>query len=96
MRKHGRVDANQEAIVRALEKAGCSVQSLSALGAGVPDLLVGTRDRNCLLEIKDSSKPPSARKLTPAQEAWHKSWRGKVAVVTTPLEALEAVFGIVP
>lgn len=59
----------------------------------MPDLLVGTRDRNVLLECKDGTKPPSARKLTPAQEAWHQAWRGKVAVVTTPMEALEACLG---
>jgi hypothetical protein len=94
MRKRGRIDANQEAIVTALRALGCSVQSLAACGSGVPDLLVGTRDRNCLLEVKDGTKPPAARKLTPAQEAWHKAWRGKVAIVTTPLEALQAVLGI--
>lgn len=60
----------------------------------MPDLLVGTRDRNVLLECKDGTKPPSARKLTPAQEAWHKAWRGKVAVVNTPVEALEACLGM--
>lgn len=80
--------------MQALRKAGCSVASLSAVGEGCPDLLVGARGHNCLLEVKDGSRVPSARKLTPAQEAWHKAWRGKVAVVTTPMEALEACLGL--
>jgi hypothetical protein len=42
-----------------------------------------------LLEVKDGAKPPSARKLTPEQEEWHRHW--PVAVVTSVDEALRAV-----
>jgi len=86
-----RVDANQAEIVDALRKVGCTVQPLHAVGQGVPDLLVGYRGNNVLIEVKDGSKPPSARKLTPDQVKWHGDWRGHVAVVSTVAEAIAAV-----
>ncbi len=86
-----RVDANQAEIVDALRKVGCTVQPLHAVGQGVPDLLVGYRGNNVLIEVKDGSKPPSARKLTPDQVNWHGDWRGQVVVVQNVKEAFEAV-----
>lgn len=87
-----RVDDNHQAIVDALRKVGCSVQSLASAGDGVPDLLVGYRGRDWKLEIKDGRKVPSAQKLTPDQEHWHRVWRGTpVHVVRTVDEALAVV-----
>jgi len=62
-----RIDDSHRAIVAGLEAHGVRVISLAALGKGVPDLLCGWRGRWVLLEVKDGSKPPSARKLTPAE-----------------------------
>lgn len=90
-RRAARVDSNHGEIVHALVQANCSVQSLASLGKGCPDLLVGLRGQNHLLEIKDGSKPPSARHLTQDQSKWIALWRGRVTVVTSPREALEAV-----
>jgi hypothetical protein len=39
----------------------------------------------------DGRKPPSKRKLTADQEAFHASWSGEIAVVTSVDEALEIV-----
>jgi hypothetical protein len=87
MRKHGRTDDNQEKIVRALRLVGATVADLSAVGGGVPDLLVGFRSRNHLLEVKGPQG-----KLTPAQEQWRHRWRGNPPVtVRTVDEALTAV-----
>jgi hypothetical protein len=91
MRRAAKVDANQAEIIAALRKIGASVQPLHAVGAGCPDLAVGWRGMTSLLEIKDGSKPPSARKLTPDQVKWHAEWRGHVAVVETVEQAIEAV-----
>lgn len=86
-----RVDANHADVVAALRAVGASVQSLAVCGGGVPDLLVGLRGRTYLIEVKDGSKPPSARRLTPDEEAWHREWRGApVAVVKNVDEALAA------
>jgi hypothetical protein len=89
-----RVDANQPGIVAGLRAAGCTVAPAHAVGRGFPDLVVGYRGCTYLLEVKDGDKPPSARKLTPAQVDWHGEWRGHMAVVCNLAEALDAV-GIV-
>jgi hypothetical protein len=89
-----KVDDNQAEIVAALRKAGCSVQPLHRVGEGCPDLLVGKFGTNWLIEVKDGKKPPSARKLTDPQVAWHRDWRGSVCVVSSVQEAFAAM-GIV-
>jgi len=71
-----RKDDNQDAIVEALEAAGCCIQSLAGVGRGCPDLLVATGNMNggsdwVVLEVKDGSKPPSGRKLTDDEIKWH-------------------------
>ena len=93
MRRAAKVDANQSEIVAAFRKAGATVTPLHAVGQGCPDLLVGFRGVNYLVEVKDGAKPPSARKLTPDQVSWHDTWRGQVAVVKSAAEAL-ALLGI--
>jgi len=90
MRRAARVDANQSEIVAALRAVGVSVQPLHTVGKGCPDLLCGVRGTNLLLEIKDGNKPPSARKLTSDEAAWHESWRGQVAIVESVDEAIAA------
>ena len=91
MRRAAKVDQNQPEIVDALRKIGATVQPLHGVGAGCPDILVGYRGRNLLVEIKDGSKPPSARKLTPDQVEWHASWRGQVAVA----DSIDAAIAII-
>lgn len=96
-----RVDANQAIIAEALRKAGCSVALLHRLGAGVPDILVGTlwdgkpfetptvwgrMPINLLMEIKMPGE-----KLTPDEHEFHSSWRGQIAIVHSIAEALACV-----
>ncbi len=67
-----RIDANQPFIVDALRAAGAFVEpNLAKLGKGAPDLLWVWQGRLGLAELKDGSKPPSARKLTPDEVRWH-------------------------
>ena len=90
--RHGRTDANQKEIVKALRDVpGCSVEVLCDVGGGVPDLLIGIRNRNFLLECKDGNKPPSKRKLTDDQIVWHRDWQGQKAVVKNIEEALDVI-----
>ena len=92
MRQAAKIDRNQPDIVVALRAIGASVQSLAATGKGVPDLLVGWHGRTYLLEVKDGTLPPSARRLTPDQEAWHAAWSGSpVVVITCVNEAIAAL-----
>ncbi len=87
MRRKGKIDANHRAVVEHLEAIGCSVQSLAALGKGVPDLLVGRRCVNVLIEVKDGEQAPSRRQLTADQWEWHKHWRGQIGIAHSPEEA---------
>lgn len=91
MRRAAKVDANQAEIVKALRQVGASVQSLASTGKGCPDLLVGIRGLNFLIEVKDGAKPESDRKLTPDQVVWHQTWRGRVYVVESVEQALEVI-----
>ena len=97
MRRIARTDSNQAEIVAALRQIGCSVQPLHTVGKGCPDLLVGIRSRNFLMEIKYGKKAPSARKLTEDEDLWHQCWRGHVVIIESVDQALNfisAAFGI--
>lgn len=94
MRRAGKVDANQTEVVESLRRAGMSVQPLSAVGGGVPDLLVGFRGVNVLLEVKDGGKALSAQKLTADQMTWHGSWAGQVTVTNSAEDAVCAVIAV--
>ena len=69
-------DANQSDIVESLRTIGATVESLHRVGAGCPDLLVGFRGVNVLMEVKTDKG-----KLRETQVAWHDEWRGQVAIV---------------
>ena len=80
-----RVDANQAALVAVARKMGCSVLDTSRLGQGAPDLVIGMAGKhgrvNLLVEVKDSAKPPSARRLTADEREFRDGWRGQYAVI---------------
>ena len=86
-----KIDANQNEIVNALRKAGCSVQILSSVGKGCPDLICGRNGVNYFIEVKDGNKPKSAQKLTPDQVEWNSNWLGQVAVVNSIEQAFQSV-----
>ncbi len=81
VRRAASVDENQAEVVKAFRKMGCSVQPLHTVGQGCPDLLIGHHQINRLVEVKNGSKPPSERRLTPDQQTWHHEWRGEVDIV---------------
>ncbi len=86
-----RVDDNQRQVVKQLRQIGASVAITSMIGKGHPDILVGYRSKNYIIEIKDGSKPPSQRKLTPDEIAFHKSWRGQIAVCNSFDEIMKVI-----
>lgn len=68
MKYAARVDANQEAIVKALRDAGAYVWII-----GLPvDLLVGYKNHTYLVEIKDGKK----KSLTKLQQDFFEKWCG--------------------
>lgn len=86
-----RTDANQQEIVNSLRKHGASVISLAAVGDGCPDLLVGYKGINYLLEVKDGSKVPSQKKLTKDQLKFFETWKGQAVKVESVDEALSVL-----
>jgi len=95
VRRAARTDGNQGAIVDALRAIGATVCSLAACGKGIPDLLIGYRAHNYLIEVKNPDKPAADRALTDDQVIWHDGWQGVVHVVETPAQALQVVRGSV-
>lgn len=83
-----RADKNQPVIVRAFRQLGCSVTHTHEVGHGFVDIVVGVDGFNALVEIKDGSKPPSRRKLTPDESDWHALWRGQKCII----ESVDQVF----
>lgn len=88
MRRISRTDANQQDIIDGLREVGATVQPLHTVGQGCPDLLVGYRLVNHVLEVKDPSKPLRDQSLTEDQAEWHGKWRGRVVVVKSVEDAL--------
>ena len=76
-----RVDENQKEIVKAFREIGASVQILSDVGKGCPDLLIGFAGRNWLIEIKNGNKPPSQQQLTEKEQQFFNTWRGQVCII---------------
>ena len=91
MRRAHRLDSTHAAIKAQFEARGAVVQSLAGLADGVPDLIVGYQQRTALVEVKDGSKPPSKRKLTPDQVDWMTWWRGSPVLVIGCVEDVPAV-----
>jgi hypothetical protein len=84
MRYAARVDANQQAIVKALRDAGAYVWII-----GLPvDLLVGYKNHTFLVEVKDGSK----KRLTALQEDFFLNWTGgTLARIDSPEAALRMI-----
>lgn len=85
MRRARKVDGNQAMIVDALRAVGYSVEVLSDVGRGVPDLMIGDRGRTVLAEVKRDVKAS----FTPVQLDWAAKWKGGRPLVF--FEAAQAV-----
>ena len=84
-----RTDRNHAEIINALRKIpNLSVFSTHEVGKGFPDIVIGYKGINYLIEIKDGNKPPSARKLTDAELQFHSNWRGQIKIVNNLDEVL--------
>ena len=81
-RQIAKVDRNQPAIVEELRGAGASVQLLHTVGQGCPDILIGWRGVNLLVEIKSD-----VGKLTDDEREFFDGWRGQVTIVRTVEDA---------
>tara|TARA_R110002020_G_scaffold43184_3_gene125841 strand:- start:801 stop:1091 length:291 start_codon:yes stop_codon:yes gene_type:complete len=92
MRKRARVDSNQKKIVSQLRELGCSVLHTHQLGKGAPDIIVGFKGKNYLIELKDGDKPLSQQKLTIDEIKFQADWQGQYSVVSSLDALLEIIF----
>jgi Holliday junction resolvase len=83
-----RSDLNQAQIIKDLRKMGVGVVSLSAIGHGVPDLLVEYRKRMYLFEVKQPKGKTRA-----SQDEFMATW-SNVSVIHSTEEAMR-VLGII-
>lgn len=86
MRHARRVDKNQEAIVKVFRGCGASVEVLSDVGRGVPDLLVGFRGITLLVEVKSEKG-----KLTVEQRNWNVAWSGSTPIIVRSIDDALAI-----
>lgn len=89
-----RIDDNQNQIVKVMRDMGASVWITSSMGKGAPDLVVAARLETIAVELKDGSKAPSRRKLTPCEQKFHDNWQGKIAIIESVEEAIALVQGL--
>jgi hypothetical protein len=75
--KRSKSDANQGEIVDDARSIGASVFVGSGVGRGLPDLLVGFRGVNYLIEVKEDE----GSTFTKAQKKFWNEWEGQKAIV---------------
>jgi len=80
LRRAARIDANQPEIVKAFRSLGWSVLIISQL-KNCFDILVSKNGRTVAVEIKDGSKPPSARKLTEGEQEFKDGWQSEYVII---------------
>ena len=81
-----RADNNQDEIIDAIRAIGATVQILSQVGSGCPDILIGYHGINILIEIKQLGES-----LRPNQQIWHNAWAGQSATVHNIDEAIGVI-----
>lgn len=86
-----RTDSNHRELVNQIRKLGASVWDTHELGKGFPDLIVGIRNQNFLLEVKDGKKSPSRKRLTEDEQKFFNIWKGQVAKVETLDEVIKVL-----
>ena len=84
MRRAARRDDNEKEIIAAMRAEGAYVKQIN--DEGLFDLLVSHRGETLLVEVKDGAKPPSARRLTPAEQKFHDEWPGDNLYIVNSVE----------
>jgi hypothetical protein len=84
MRRAARRDANEGDIIKAMRAEGAYVKVIN--DEGLFDLLVNYRGETMLIEVKDGAKPPSARRLTDAEQKFHDEWPGSDLFIVNSVE----------
>jgi hypothetical protein len=92
MRRAARRDTGEQDIIKAMRAEGAYVKVIN--DEGLFDLLVAYTgpsgfQHTLLIEVKDGSKPPSARRLTPAEQKFHDEWPlSNLFIIISPEDAV--------
>jgi len=92
LRRKAKRDVNEGGIVDGLRQIGATVDRINE--EDLPDLLVGFRGKNFLIEIKAPSGPRggvSGRTLSTGQLKWAMGWRGQIDMARDLDEALRII-----
>jgi hypothetical protein len=92
MRRAARRDDNEQDIIKAMRAEGAYVKQIN--DEGLFDLLVSHWGKTLLIEVKDGAKPPSARRLTPAEQKFHDEWPGDNLYIVNSVEEALALLRI--
>jgi hypothetical protein len=84
MRRAARRDDNEQSIIKAMRAEGAYVKQIN--DEGLFDLLVSYRGETLMVEVKDGAKPPSARRLTDAEQKFHDEWPGSDLYIVNSVE----------
>ena len=84
MRRAARRDVNEGDIIKAMRAEGAYVKVIN--DEGLFDLLVSYRGETLMIEVKDGAKPPSARRLTEAEQKFHDEWPGADLYIVNSVE----------
>ena len=87
--RRAKVDDNQPEIVKTFRSLGWKVAHTHTVGNGFPDIVCSRHGTTILVEIKDGSKPISARKLTVKEQAFHAEWQGALHIIETVQDVFE-------
>ena len=94
--RHKKKDDNHKEISDEFIRLGAGIKDVSSLPDFV-DILVTYAGQTVAVEIKDGSKVPSARRLTPGEEKFRDYWTqhgGKWACIETIEQANEMIKGL--
>ena len=84
--RNAKTDKNQREIVDGLRKMGFSVQVLSRVGQGFPDIMVGGFGRNFLFEVKSEHG-----RVNEKQIEWFSCWKGQAKVIRNLDEVIQEI-----
>ena len=75
-RRAARTDDNQAEVVACFRRLGWSVLIINQL-KNCCDIIVAKGGETIAIEVKDGSKPPSARKLSEGEQKFKDNWYGR-------------------
>ena len=88
-----RKDDNHKSLVDTIIKVGGQVIDISALGRGVPDLIVNTRKGIQLAEVKNPKTDYGKAGASKSQKKWASNWQSRVYIIRTDEDAINLVMG---